>query len=174
LTAGKKAIVMTLIERDGYVRTVPVSDTSKETLHSIAYQNIDERAHIITDELRVYRGLHRGFASHGVINKSKHGYVRGVLHTNFAESAAGIGAHVGEGEARNRPRFPFMPRAARHARLLFRVTHFCSRNSIARQRRSVASTMVSRGHPPTDGDQAIAGKDHKLGQTASRGASRST
>ena len=84
--ATKKAIVMTLIERGGYVRTFPVPSCDGGYLRSVAYMNIDERAHIVTDDLRSYRGLGKAFASHGVINKAQDGYVRGILHTNFAES----------------------------------------------------------------------------------------
>lgn len=81
-----KPIVMTLIERGGYVRTRVVSDRSAETLQGVAFPNVDHNAVVITDELNAYQGLRKGFKGHGVINKSKQGYVRGILHTNFAES----------------------------------------------------------------------------------------
>jgi transposase-like protein len=84
--ATKKAIVMTLVERDGNVRSFPVPNRDGGYLRSVAYMNVDERAYVITDDLRSYRGLKRAFAGHGVINKAKDGYVRGILHTNFAES----------------------------------------------------------------------------------------
>jgi transposase-like protein len=84
--ATKKALVMTLIERGGYARTVPVPSRDGLYLRSVAYEHVDEKAHIITDELRSYRGLDKTFASHRVINKAQDGYVRGILHTNFAES----------------------------------------------------------------------------------------
>ena len=48
--AGKKTIVMTLIDRDGDARTFAVPNTKKKTLQAIARPNIDGSAHIITDE----------------------------------------------------------------------------------------------------------------------------
>ena len=81
-----KPVVMTLIERGGYVRSVPVRDRSAETLQGTAFLHVDPRAVVITDELHSYSGLRKGFRAHGVINKQKQGYVRGILHTNFAES----------------------------------------------------------------------------------------
>jgi transposase-like protein len=81
-----KPIVMTLVERGGYVRSFPVPNATKETLQPIARMNISGTAHIVTDELRAYKGLSRSFRSHGTVTHSKKEFVRGVLHVNFAES----------------------------------------------------------------------------------------
>ena len=80
-----KIAVMTLIERGGNVRTFKLPNTKKGTLQAVTIPNVDETAHIITDEHAAYKGLSKHFASHEVINHSKT-YVRGVIHTNFAES----------------------------------------------------------------------------------------
>ncbi len=83
-TKGKVA-VMTLIDREGEARTFRVPNTKKGTLQAVTIPNVDGTAHIITDEHASYKGLAKHFASHEVINHSKE-YVRGVIHTNFAES----------------------------------------------------------------------------------------
>ena len=80
-----KIAVMTLIERGGNVRTIKIPNTKKGTLQAVTIPNVDGTAHIITDEHAGYKGLSKHFASHEVINHSKT-YVRGVIHTNFAES----------------------------------------------------------------------------------------
>jgi len=81
-----KPAVMTLIERGGQVRSVHVPNLTAETLQGVAFLNVDPKARVVTDENRSYLGLRKGFAAHGIINKAKQGYVRGVLHVNFAES----------------------------------------------------------------------------------------
>ncbi len=83
----EKAVVMTLIERtgQGQVRTFPVPNAKKGTLQAIMRPNIDGKAVIMTDSFVSYGGINRHFAGHGVVDHSKE-YVRGVIHTNFAES----------------------------------------------------------------------------------------
>jgi len=80
-----KIPVMTLIERGGDVRTFKVPNTKRGTLQTVVRPNVDDTALIVTDQNAAYRGLGRHYANYGVINHSK-SYVRGILHTNFAES----------------------------------------------------------------------------------------
>lgn len=84
-TAGKKTIVMTLIERAGEVRTVIVPDTKRRTLYPLAQPIVDRSAVIMTDANRTYRILGEYFAAHNSVDHNKE-YVRGIIHTNFAES----------------------------------------------------------------------------------------
>lgn len=81
----KKPIVMTLVERDGRARTFPIPNTRMSTMQLPIRATVDDTAHIVTDKHKSYVGLERDFASHGTIDHSKE-YVRGILHTNFAES----------------------------------------------------------------------------------------
>ena len=81
----KKAIVVALIDRTGKTRTFPVPNTKRGYLQSIIRMNVLETSHIVTDALASYKGLHYRFAGHGVIDHSRE-FVRGVIHTNFAES----------------------------------------------------------------------------------------
>ena len=84
-TPQPKPIVVALIERDGRVRTFPMPHAQKGPLQALVRMNVDSTAHIMTDMARAYHGIGKHFASHGAINHSKE-YVRGVIHTNFAES----------------------------------------------------------------------------------------
>ena len=80
-----KIPVMTLIERGGDVRTFKVPNVRRGTLQAIVLPNVDSTAHIMTDQHAGYKGLDKWFASHEAVDHSKH-YVRGIIHTNFAES----------------------------------------------------------------------------------------
>jgi transposase-like protein len=83
--AGKKHIVLTMVEREGRARTFLIPDTGRETLKYMPIYNVEGTAHIVTDSHASYRGLDKHFASHSAVDHSKE-YVRGVVHTNFAES----------------------------------------------------------------------------------------
>lgn len=84
--AGRKTAVMTLIDREGDVKTVKVPNTRKTTLQEIAKPIVDRSANIVTDAHLSYEGLAEHFHSHHVVDHSKT-FVRGIIfHTNFAES----------------------------------------------------------------------------------------
>jgi transposase-like protein len=84
--AGKKHIVMTLIDREGDVRTVKIPNTRKGTLRAVARPIASGSAHIITDDNTSYERIDKHFASHHTANHSET-FVRGLnFHTNFAES----------------------------------------------------------------------------------------
>ena len=80
-----KTPVVALIQRDGQARSFKVDNVKGETLKGLARANVKETAHIMTDSFRSYRGIDKHFASHGYVDHSKE-YVRGIIHTNFAES----------------------------------------------------------------------------------------
>jgi transposase-like protein len=84
--AGKKTAVMTLIDREGEVKTVMVPNVRKETLQRVARPIVDQSATIMTDAHLAYTGLSDHFHGHHTVDHSKT-FVRGVImHTNFAES----------------------------------------------------------------------------------------
>lgn len=84
--AGKKTAVMTLIDREGDVKTVMVPNVRKTTLQELAKPIVDKSATIMTDAHLSYEGLSEHFAGHHTVDHSKT-FVRGVImHTNFAES----------------------------------------------------------------------------------------
>ena len=83
--AGKKTAVMTLIDREGEVKTVVVPNVRKGTLQQIARPIVDQSATIMTDAHLSYEGLSEHFAGHHTVDHRKT-FVRGVImHTNFAE-----------------------------------------------------------------------------------------
>jgi transposase-like protein len=84
--AGKKTVVMTLVDREGEARTFVVPNAKKSTLQTIARPVISGSAHIVTDEHLGYQGIGKHFASHHIVDHSQT-YVRALIfHTNFAES----------------------------------------------------------------------------------------
>jgi len=83
--ADNKTIVCSLIQRDGDVRSFTVNDTKRSTLFDLIATNVSEKAQIMTDNFPVYKGLEFMYKKHGVVNHKKE-YVRGIIHTNFAES----------------------------------------------------------------------------------------
>ena len=81
-----KAIVMTLIDREGDAVAVHVPNLRKGTLQKVARPIVDQSANIVTDAHLSYEGLDEHFHSHHVVDHSKT-FVRGIIfHTNFAES----------------------------------------------------------------------------------------
>ena len=84
--AGRKTAVMTLIDREGDVKTFKVPNVRKGTLQALARPIVDQSATIMTDAHLSYEGLDEHFAAHHTVDHSKT-FVRGVImHTNFAES----------------------------------------------------------------------------------------
>lgn len=84
--AGRKTAVMTLIDREGDVKTVKIPNVRKQTLHELARPIVDKSATIVTDAHLSYEGIGEHFACHHTVDHSKT-FVRGVImHTNFAES----------------------------------------------------------------------------------------
>ena len=80
-----KQIVVALIDREGKARTFPVPSRRKWPLQTLIRYNVLETSHIATDAFSSYEGLDRRYAGHGAVDHSKE-FVRGVIHTNFAES----------------------------------------------------------------------------------------
>ncbi|MFI5168048.1 MAG: IS1595 family transposase [Thermoanaerobaculales bacterium] len=83
--AEKKVPVFTMIARDGAARSFLVGNVKGSTLKGLIRAHVVETAHIMTDNFGAYKGLEKFFAGHGVVDHNKE-YVRGIIHTNFAES----------------------------------------------------------------------------------------
>lgn len=83
----KKEAVVSLVERDGKVRSFHVARVNAKTLRPIIRKHIDPRTRMQTDEAAVYEKIGRGFAGHGRVNHSMDEYVRGYYdHTNTVEN----------------------------------------------------------------------------------------
>jgi transposase-like protein len=83
--AKPKPIVVALIDRKGDTRTFPVPNSRRGTLQYLVKRNVESTAHIVTDGHKSYRGLEHHFAGHAWVDHDKQ-FVRGLIHTNFAES----------------------------------------------------------------------------------------
>ena len=91
LRAGRgavgKAPVVSLVERDGKVRSMHLPEVTAKTLRPILERHIDRKTYLMTDEARVYPAVTGDFAGHGSVNHSGGEYVRGIFwHTNTVEN----------------------------------------------------------------------------------------
>lgn len=87
-TPPKKNAVVSLVEREGKVRSQHIAKVDAKTLRPVLVTQIDRASALMTDEAPLYRGIGREFASHGTVNHSADEYVRlgGFMHTNTAEN----------------------------------------------------------------------------------------
>jgi transposase-like protein len=82
-----KAIVLSLVERDGKVGSFHVPNVTAATLGPVITANVDRATFIMTDEAPVYPGIGRWFSGHGSVNHSAEEYVRAQFwHTNSVEN----------------------------------------------------------------------------------------
>jgi transposase-like protein len=82
-----KAPVLSLVERDGRVRSFHVPNVTAQTLKPIIVANVSKASYLMTDESPVYWSIGREFAGHGAVNHSAQEYVRGAFwHTNTTEN----------------------------------------------------------------------------------------
>lgn len=84
----KKTPVMVLVERGGGARTKVLDSVDSKTLKNEIAVHVAEKAAVLTDKFRAYRGLN-GY-DHYTVNHGSEGYVRDTdglkIHTNTAES----------------------------------------------------------------------------------------
>ncbi|MGH7193152.1 MAG: IS1595 family transposase [Candidatus Saccharimonadales bacterium] len=83
--APKKAVV-SLIERNGRVRSQHVPEVNAANLRPILEAGIDKASHLRTDESGVYWKVGERFASHRTVTHAQEEYVRGDASTNTAEN----------------------------------------------------------------------------------------
>ncbi|HEV2879704.1 MAG TPA: IS1595 family transposase [Pyrinomonadaceae bacterium] len=81
-----KAPVVTLVERDGRVRSTHLATVTQHNLRESMRQCVSTDATICTDESALYFGVKDEFAGHEAVNHHKGEYVRGGSHVNTSES----------------------------------------------------------------------------------------
>lgn len=81
---GHKEAVLSLVERNGKVRSFHVCDVKGETLKPILKEQINEKTHVMTDEAGQYVKLNKDF-KHDHVNHKMGEYSRGKIHTNTVE-----------------------------------------------------------------------------------------
>jgi transposase-like protein len=102
--AGHKNTVMSLVERDGNVRSFHVPNATAKTVKAVLEKNVKPESHLMTDDAPTYIKPGRMFLAHSSVNHSAKEYVRGVAHTNTVEGyfsllkrgLVGTFHHVGE------------------------------------------------------------------------------
>src|SRR6202163_247715 len=82
-----KAPVLSLVERDGRVRSFHVQDVTAQTLKPIIVSHVNKATYLMTDDAPVYTAIGRDFGGHGTVNHSAEEYVRAAFwHTNTVEN----------------------------------------------------------------------------------------
>ena len=84
--AVDKAPVVTLVERDGRVKSQYMEHVSGANLKRALLECVEKEACIMTDESPSYFGVIDHFADHQTVNHKKGEYVRRAVHVNTAES----------------------------------------------------------------------------------------
>ena len=85
--AKGKAPILSLVERDGSVRSYHVANVTAQTLRPIIAKSVNKASYLMTDDALVYPAVTRDFAGHGTVNHSAEEYVRaGFWHTNTVEN----------------------------------------------------------------------------------------
>lgn len=79
-----KETVLSLVERDGRVRSMHVASVTAANLRPVLVAQIDGASVLCTDDAGQYRHMGRDFR-HEVVNHSAEEYVRGPFHTNSVE-----------------------------------------------------------------------------------------
>lgn len=82
-----KVPVFCAVERDGQIRRRIVADVTTETIESAIREEVDNRAHLMTDEFSAYRRIGPEYAGHSTVCHATKEYARGDVHTNTAESS---------------------------------------------------------------------------------------
>jgi len=83
----KKAAVLSLVERDGKVRSFRVANVSAKTLRPSIVSHVNRATYIMTDDAPVYTSMGREFGGQGTVNHSAEEYVRDTFwHTNTVEN----------------------------------------------------------------------------------------
>ena len=87
----KKEVIMGMVQRNGKAYMKHIDSANKETLVKLIKENIDSKAHIMTDEHPAYKNLYQeGYFNHHTVNHAAKEYVRKQLfHTNSVEGLWG-------------------------------------------------------------------------------------
>ena len=81
-----KSIVLSLVEREGKVRSRHIADVTGKTLRLAIVTQVDRASYLMTDEATTYPKIGDEFAGHGSVNHSAEEYVRAHFwHTNTIE-----------------------------------------------------------------------------------------
>jgi len=85
-----KHAVMALVERGGRLRSLYMPVVQQQDAHDVVKHHVSPKAHLRTDEAKIYFGIEKWVASHETVNHSEEEYVRGDASTNTIEGAFSI------------------------------------------------------------------------------------
>jgi transposase-like protein len=99
-----KHAILSLVERNGLVRSFHVRNVNSATVGPILARHIAGDSHLMTDEASFYSGAMYAFDKHSTVTHSKGEYARGEVTTNTVEGyfsilkrgLAGVYQHVSE------------------------------------------------------------------------------
>jgi transposase-like protein len=74
-----KQTVVSLVERDGAVRSFHIANVTANNLHPIIGRYVSRQSQIMTDESKLYLGIGWNFAGHSTVNHSEKEYVRAPI-----------------------------------------------------------------------------------------------
>jgi transposase-like protein len=81
-----KAPVVTLVERDGRVKSTHIANVTGDNLKAVLRTHVDTQAQLMTDEHPSYVQIGKEYADHQAVNHKAGEYVRGLAHVNSCES----------------------------------------------------------------------------------------
>ena len=84
-TVNKEAVV-TLVERDGRVKTTHVGHVTGANVKEVLKKHVSDEARLMTDESTLYSGASETYADHQTVNHKAGEYVRDEAHINTSES----------------------------------------------------------------------------------------
>ncbi|HVM80086.1 MAG TPA: IS1595 family transposase [Stellaceae bacterium] len=82
---GGKEPVLSLVERQGSVRSFHVPAVNSHNLREVLVAQIDRKSYLMTDAYTAYTMVGREFAKHETVSHEAGEYVRGEAHTNTVE-----------------------------------------------------------------------------------------
>lgn len=85
---GHKMAILSLVERDGSVRSTPIERASREHIRAVMDKAIDPATRVFTDKANHYRFM--PVSKHETVDHSKGEYARGPVHTNTVEGVFSI------------------------------------------------------------------------------------
>src|SRR3546814_15926283 len=93
----EKKIVVSLVEREGHVRSFHIANLNAKDIRALIVTNVDRKAHLMTDESSMYKQVGLELRAHTAVHHGKQPYVRhqGLSHTIVRASCrARVGQYV--------------------------------------------------------------------------------
>ena len=81
-----KKIVVSLVQRDGDVRSFPITKVNSRKMSALLRKQVSKKVHLMTDDSPIYPKIGKQFNKHSSVNHSIEEYVRGDVYTNTVEN----------------------------------------------------------------------------------------